>query len=152
MSNLSIGDIAPSFCLFGHDGNQYCLPELIKNGPVVLIFYPYDQSPNCTKLLCGINDDKTIFESLGISLLGVNNASEESHRAFANKRNLLMPLLSDMNYIVAGAYNALWHIGPIKVIKYTTVGINSSGKIQYYVQGRQTNQEIILGMKASITQ
>jgi len=93
MAQKKIGDIAPSFCLTGHDGKEYCLPELLKAGPVVLVFYPYDQSPNCSKLLCKINNDKDTFESNGITLLGINNASEESHKAFADRKNLLMPLL-----------------------------------------------------------
>ncbi|MEO7617700.1 MAG: redoxin domain-containing protein, partial [Candidatus Saccharibacteria bacterium] len=106
MAQLKIGDIAPSFCLVGHDGKEYCLPELLKTRAVTLIFYPFDQSPNCTKLLCSINDDKANFEAEGITLLGINNASEESHRAFADKKSLLMPLLSDMDYKVAAAYGA----------------------------------------------
>lgn len=150
MSQLSIGDIAPSFCLIGHDGNQYCLPELLKVSPVALIFYPFDQSPGCTKLLCNINDDKATFKEKGITLLGINNGSEESHRVFADKKNLLMPLLSDMDYKVAKSYDALWQIGPIKVIRYATVGIGQDGKINYYIQGRPTNNEIITGMNIPV--
>lgn len=146
MSHLSVGDIAPSFCLTGHNGKEYCVPELLKISPVVLIFYPYDQSPGCTKLLCNINDDKKVFEDKGITLMGINNASEESHRNFADKRNLLMPLLSDMDYTVAKSYDALWRIGPIKVIRYATVGIGQDGKISYYVHGRPANREIIKSM------
>ena len=143
MSQLKIGDKAPSFCLTGHNGQLYCLPELLKFGPVALVFYPYDQSPNCTKLLCSINTDKDIFDAKGITLLGINNASEESHKVFANKRNLLMPLLSDLDYSVSKLYNALWKIGPIKVIRYVTVGIGQNGKVIYYAPGRPTNRTII---------
>jgi peroxiredoxin Q/BCP len=150
MSRLSIGDIAPSFCLIGHDGKEYCLPELLKTSPVVLIFYPYDQSPGCTKLLCNINDDKTTFAEKGLALLGINNGSEQSHREFADKKKLLMPLLSDMDYKVAKAYDALWKIGPIKVIRYTTVGIAQDGTISYFVHGRPTNEEIISGTRIPV--
>lgn len=146
MSQLKIGDIAPSFCLTGRGGRQYCLPELLKTGPVVLIFYPFDQSPVCTKLLCSINDDIAIFSSQGITLMGINNASEESHKAFADKKRLRMPLLSDMDFLVAKSYDALWKIGPIKVIRYVTIGIGQDGKIIYYVQGRPSNEEILSGM------
>jgi peroxiredoxin Q/BCP len=146
MAQLKIGDLAPSFCLTGHDGKEYCLPELLKTRAVILVFYPYDQSPGCTKLLCGINDDKATFETEGITLLGINNASEESHKAFADKKRLLMPLLSDMNYKVAAAYGVLWKIGPIKVIRYASIGIGQDGRINYYVHGRPSNQEIIDGM------
>lgn len=146
MSKVKIGYIAPSFCLTGHDGKEYCLPELLKTGPVTLVFYPYDQSPGCTKLLCGINDDKAVFENEGITLLGINNASEDSHKSFADKKHLLMPLLSDKDYKVAAAYDALWRIGPIKVIRYVSVGIGKDGRINYYVHGRPSNHEIITGM------
>ncbi len=150
MSKLNIGDIAPSFCLTGHDGIEYCIPEMLKKGAVTLIFYPYDQSPGCTKLLCNINDDKTTFGNAGITLLGINNGTEESHRNFADKKNLLMPLLSDPDFSVAKSYDVLWKIGPIKVMRYATVGIGTDGKINFYVQGRPTNQEIIEGMRAPI--
>ena len=123
------------------------MPELLKVGPVALVFYPYDQSPGCTKLLCSINDDKATFNEEGITLLGVNNASAESHKAFADKKRLLMPLLSDMDYSVAKSYDALWKIGPIKVIRYVTVGISQNGRISYYVHGRPSNHEIITGIR-----
>lgn len=146
MKQLKVGDIAPSFCLTGHDGARYCLPELLKTGPVVLIFYPYDQSPGCTKLLCGINDDRDVFNSQGISLFGVNNGNEESHKAFADKKRLLMPLLSDTDFTISKAYNALWNIGPIKAIRYATIGVGTDGRIVYCVHGRPSNEEIITGL------
>jgi thioredoxin-dependent peroxiredoxin len=151
MAQIKIGDHAPSFCLLGHDGKEYCLPELLKKGRVVLVFYPFDQSPRCTKLLCNINDDRTQFEMAGITLLGINNADGESHRLFAERSRLKMPLLSDADFKVAKVYNSLFQIGPIKAIRYTTVGIDTDGTIIFYEHNRPANDSIIQGMSASVT-
>lgn len=150
MKPLSTGDIAPDFSLQDQFGNTHTLSQELENGHVLLLFYPYDQSPNCTKMLCRANEEANMLSRNGISLLGVNNADAESHIKFTEKNFLKMPLLSDRNYKVAEKYNALYSIGPIKVIRRTVVGIDKTGIIRVYIRGQYRQQEIVEQFMTSI--
>ncbi len=134
--NLKVGDTAPSFSLLGHDGKIYTLEAALKHGPVIIVFYPFDQSPNCTRRLCSINVLRDQYNSEGITVFGINNAQEESHKDFVLKAELTMPLLSDTDFSVARSYNALFVIGPIKVIRNTLVVIDTNGEIILHTHGR----------------
>ncbi len=132
---LHIGETAPGFNLIDHKGKLYSLDQSLRKGPVVLQFYPFDQSPNCKERLCFINQLRDEYWSEGISVFGINNAAQESHANFADKINLTMPLLSDPDFQTARSYQALFEIGPIKVIRTTTVAIGTNGKIMFYKRG-----------------
>jgi peroxiredoxin len=108
-----VGDIAEDFTLkdqFGMSFNLY--NNLTKK--ILLIFYPKDDSPVCTKQLSDYQLNKNEFLKIGIILVGVNTGSEESHLNFANKCNLDFPVLSDLNKKVCGKYKAVNLFGRIK--------------------------------------
>lgn len=144
---MRIGMPAPDFSLTNYDGQIFTLSEELKQQPVILIFYPMDGSPNCDKLLCAINDDVDEFAANGYKIVGVNYAEPNAHGRYAKRKLLRLPLLSDAHYRVARIYDSLFSIGPIKVIRYSVVGISQDGIIKYYRRGRPSNQEIIANMK-----
>lgn len=147
---VKVGDAAPPFTLSDHNGRIFDLAEILKSRLVLLIFYPYDQSPDCTEMLCAANEQLGTFNKYNIEILGINNASAESHLDFAEKKFLRMPLLSDEDYKVAKAYNCLFQIGPIRVIRRTVVGIDSAGVIRYYERGLPKTSAILDNFRAAL--
>lgn len=146
MASLRPGDRAPDFTLTNFDGRPFKLSAALERGPVVLIFYPLDNSPRCTKLMCAINDEVREFRARGLTIVGVNSGDEDSHARFAERKHLELPLLSDPDALVAERYDAVFSIGPIRVIRYTVVGISRDGRIKFFHHGRPSNREIFAGM------
>lgn len=101
------GEPAPDFSLTGLDGQgaevQVRLSDL-RGRPVVLYFYPKDDTPGCTKQACGLRDEWSAFRAAGAEVLGVSPDDVASHRAFAAKYDLPFTLLSDPDHEVAEAY------------------------------------------------
>jgi thioredoxin-dependent peroxiredoxin len=101
------GDQAPDFSLEGIDGDTkdvaVRLSEL-RGRPVVLYFYPKDDTPGCTTQACDIRDEWPAFRQAGAVVLGVSPDDTASHRAFATKYGLPFTLLSDPDHQVAESY------------------------------------------------
>lgn len=97
------GDAAPDFTLSSDEGNEVSLSDF-RGRPLVLYFYPKDDTPGCTKQACALRDDMPRFDTLGASIVGVSADSVESHRAFKEKYGLNFPLLADTDHRVAEAY------------------------------------------------
>jgi len=99
---LKKGDAAPPFIAKGDDGRAYTL-EQFKGRPVVLYFYPKDDTPGCTLEARHFQDDAKAYESKGAVVLGVSFDGEKSHKAFREKHGLKFPLLVG-NDALAEAY------------------------------------------------
>lgn len=99
------GQEAPSFTLASDDGEEVDLEEL-RGRPVVLYFYPKDDTPGCTKEACAFRDRKEEIEETGAVILGVSPDDVDSHAAFREKYDLNFPLLADTDHRVAEAYGA----------------------------------------------
>ena len=94
---------APDFELLTDEGTSLRLSSL-RGRPVVLYFYPADDTPGCTTQACALRDDFPEFESRGAVILGVSPDSVESHRRFKAKYNLPFTLLADTDHQVAEQY------------------------------------------------
>jgi peroxiredoxin Q/BCP len=105
MSDLNVGDKAPSFSMKSQDGRTYSLGDY-KGKWVVLYFYPKDDTPGCTKEACSFRDNYSKYQKLGIQVFGVSIDSTDSHDAFAKKFHLSFPLLADTDKKVSLAYGA----------------------------------------------
>jgi len=99
------GSTAPDFTLPTHDGTKLKLSSL-RGAPVVLYFYPKDDTPGCTKEACGFRDAKARFARHGAVVLGVSPDSPESHERFRTKYKLPFTLLADEGHRVAEKYGA----------------------------------------------
>jgi peroxiredoxin Q/BCP len=99
------GAKAPDFTLPTHDGSKLKLSSL-KGAPVVLYFYPKDDTPGCTKEACGFRDAKAKLAKHKAVVLGVSPDSPESHESFRRKYKLPFTLLADTDHAVAERYGA----------------------------------------------
>ena len=97
------GKPAPSFTLPSDSGETISL-ESLRGKPVVLYFYPRDDTPGCTAQACGIRDAWGEFEERGAVVLGVSPDSTESHEKFKGKYGLPFTLLADEDHATAEAY------------------------------------------------
>ena len=102
---ISEGAKAPAFTLKDQTGKTVKLAEL-KGKPVVLYFYPKDDTPGCTREACSFRDHYGALKKKGAVLLGVSKDAEASHTRFAEKYSLPFPLLVDADHAVAEAYGA----------------------------------------------
>ena len=96
---------------------------LFRSQPVVLYFYPKDDTPGCTTQACGIRDAYSEFEEAGAVVLGVSPDNEASHVKFRKKYELPFALLSDPGHAVADLYG-VW--GEKKYMGRTYLGVSRS--------------------------
>ena len=113
------GKPAPDFELVSDAGDRIKLSAL-RGKPVVLYFYPKDDTPGCTTQACGIRDAFGEFEEAGAVVLGVSPDDESSHVKFRKKYDLPFTLLADSDHAVAEAYGA-WGEKSFAGKKYTGV-------------------------------
>ena len=99
------GKKAPTFTLHADDGSKVKLSEL-KGNPVVLYFYPRDDTPGCTKEACAFRDRQDEIKALGAQVFGISPDTVESHVKFRNKFSLNFPLLADPDHAMADKYGA----------------------------------------------
>src|SRR5436853_518087 len=82
---LKVGNPASNFTAASSDGSQVELKSLIGKSPIVLYFYPKDDTPGCTKEACGLRDDFAAFRKLDAIVFGVSYDTVESHKKFIEK-------------------------------------------------------------------
>jgi peroxiredoxin Q/BCP len=99
------GDKAPAFTLAADDGSKVKLSDL-KGSPVVLYFYPADDTPGCTREACAFRDRAAELKKLGAKVLGVSPDDVASHGKFRDKFQLNFPLLADPDHAVAEKFGA----------------------------------------------
>jgi peroxiredoxin Q/BCP len=94
---------APNFSLIDEKGEKVSLSDFA-GSPVVLYFYPKDDTPGCTTEACNFRDDYSKYTQMGAVILGVSPDSEKSHAKFANKHSLPFTLLVDEDHKVCELY------------------------------------------------
>ncbi len=114
---LSPGAKAPDFSGVDQDGKPVRLADYAGR-PVVLYFYPADDTTGCTMEACAFRDEQDKFQALGAAVLGVSVQDPESHTKFRAKYNLNFPLVADPTKEICRAYNALGLLGMAKRVTY----------------------------------
>ena len=99
-----VGSKAPDFALPSQSGKMMSLNDFIGERPVVLFFYPKDDTPGCTKQACVFRDNYEVFKERDAEVIGISSDSVESHRGFAAKHDLPYTLLSDEDKKVRKLY------------------------------------------------
>ena len=102
---VEIGQPAPDFALESDSGDTVRLSDL-RGQPVVVYFYPKDETPGCTRQACAIRDSWGEFAQAGAAVLGISPDSAQSHQAFRAHHSLPFPLLADEDHAVAERYGA----------------------------------------------
>lgn len=125
--SVGVGDIAPAFTLRANGGKNVSLGDYLGN-PVVLVFYPGDDNPVCTRQLNSYNDDFSQFEAMNARVLAISSQSVESHDRFAAKHGFRFPLLADVDKAVASAYGTL---GPLGFPRRSVFVVDGAGVIRY---------------------
>jgi peroxiredoxin Q/BCP len=127
-----VGDKAPPFTLpgtapSGGGVQQYSLSDFAGK-PVVIAFYPGDDTSVCTKQLNDYNDGMESFNDLDAQILGISSQDLDSHERFSSKYGFRFPLLADTDKVVAKAYGTL---GPIGFPRRSVFIVDGAGVIRY---------------------
>ena len=150
---LKVGHKAPSFKLKNQDGKTISSSDL-KGKPIVLYFYPKDDTSGCTKEACNFRDEFPKFGKMKAEIIGVSADSVESHKKFTEKYKLPFNLLSDEKKEVVEKYG-VWKEKNMYGRKYmgivrSTFIIDASGKISNIftkVKVDKHNQEVMEALK-----
>ena len=124
---INVGDAAPDFTLPGTGARNYSLSQY-RGSPVVLVFYPGDNTPVCTKQLCSYNDELSQFAGLSAQVLGISAQDVASHEAFAAKHGFRFPLLADVDKAVHRAYGVL---GLMDLPRRSVFVVDGAGVVRY---------------------
>ena len=125
---MKINEPAPDFSLPDGNGEQWRLSDH-RGRVVVLLFYPGDETPVCTKQLCSVRDRWEDYQATGAEVVGISSDSVESHQKFAEHHDLPLRLLSDSERKVATLYGARSFI-PGRVARSVFV-IDAQGILRY---------------------
>lgn len=125
---LKPGDLAPEFILSDENGDEVALTKLLRDGPIILYFYPADFTPVCTKEACSIRDIYDAILSVGLRVYGVSPQDQVSHARFRKEHNLPFSLICDPEKVAVRMYDA---DGPFGVgVRRVTYLISHGQKIQ----------------------
>jgi len=102
---LTVGDLAPDFTLSDQEGQEVALAGL-RGNPVVVYFYPKDNTPGCTTEACDFRDNMARITGTDAMVLGISPDSAKSHQKFREKYDLPFPLLVDEDHAIAASYGA----------------------------------------------
>ena len=138
---LMVGSDAPDFTLPDDAGHLVSLSSM-RGKNVLLVFYPGDNTPGCTKQLCQLRDDWDRLRSTGVAVFGVNPQSAGSHTSFRQKQRLPFPLLVDKGQKVAELYHANGLF-----VKRTVYLIGPDGKIRFGRRGMPTPDQVLAPLK-----
>ena len=124
---VGIGDPAPDFTLPGTGGKSYSLSQF-RGRPVVLVFYPGDDTAVCTKQLNTYNNELSAFEQVGAQVLAISAQDMNSHEDFASRNGFGFPLLADTEKTVATLYGTL---GPLGFPRRSVFVVDGAGIVRY---------------------
>jgi peroxiredoxin Q/BCP len=125
---MNIGDTAPDFTLKDGNGKDWTLSEH-RGKAVVMMFYPGDDTPVCTREMCSVRDHWSEYQASGAEVVGISTDSVESHGRFSSKYNLPLRLLADEKGEVRDKYGAN-SLLPGRTARAEFV-IDKEGKIAY---------------------
>ena len=126
---LKPGDQAPDFTLPDADGRPVRLADLLARGPVVVYFYPRDETSICTAEACSFRDAYDVFKSAGAEVVGVSSDGQVAHQAFASKFKLPFVLVSDTDGAVRKAFGVPKTLGLL--VGRVTYVIDAKGVVRH---------------------
>ncbi len=131
------GTLAPAFSAQDQHGKTISLSDFKAKKPVVLYFYPKDDTPGCTAQACSLRDGYSDLMATGAVILGVSADNVKDHKAFAEKFNLPFSLLADPDRKIIEAYGVKSMIG---LAKRWTFVIDKQGVLRHVVSDVKTKE------------
>ena len=135
---LAVGSEAPDFSLADEQGRLVHLSGYRGKQPVVLVFYPMDETPVCRGQLCELRDHWERFTEQGVAVFAVNPGGAESHEKFKQRHGFPFPLLVDSGKKVASKYGA----GGL-LVKRSVYAIGKDGRIVFAERGKPSSATIL---------
>lgn len=146
---LKQGHAAPDFELPDQDGSPFRLLDQ-RGRWLLLVFYPGDGTPVCTRQLCEYRDGIEEFEDLGVDVVGISADDAESHRRFRAQRKLPFPLLTDAGLEVADRYGCKGLLGMKRgVFLLDPDGICRYAHIESVALFRRSREELIEAIRSA---
>lgn len=139
-----MGSSAPDFEAVDDSGLPVRLSDL-RGQPVLLVFYPGDDTPGCRKQLCDIRDSWEQFELKDVRVFGVNPRGAASHQRFVGKYGFPFPILVDKGQRIARLYKANG-----LVVKRTVVLIDAAGTVVFSERGMPSPEKILHALPADV--
>lgn len=143
---LAVGTTAPSFTADSTQG-EIRLNDTLGKRPIVLIFYPKDQTPICTKQLCAVRDSKEQYAKYDTLVLGVNPGSLEEHQRFATKFMYDFPLVTDREESIQKLYGVGQTLFGLLGQQRIVYVIGRNGAIVYAKKGNRPTSEILKALE-----
>jgi thioredoxin-dependent peroxiredoxin len=137
---MDIGTIAPDFALPSQSNDTVSLRELLGKGPVVVFFYPKDETAVCTKEACAFRDAYADLQAAGASVVGISSDDVASHQRFAAKHRLPYPILADSK----GQVRRSWKVPRAMlglVDGRSTYVLDASGTVRHSHDGAMQSQQ-----------
>ena len=138
---LPVGSPAPPFIAPDEEGTVFVL-NLNRNKNVVMVFYPGDDTPVCTRQLCELRDNWDRVKAKGGYVVGINPASASKHADFRGKHQYPFPLLVDTGKRIARMYNCAGLI-----VRRTVYVVGKDGTIKFAKRGKPSVDEILAVME-----
>ncbi len=143
---LKVGDQLPDFKLKDQNGNLFSSARLKGKKPMVIYFYPKDNTPGCTKEACGFRDNYEDFTELGAEVIGISSNTEKSHRRFADKYQLPFILLADTDKKVRRLFRVENNL--LLVPGRETYVVDTTGKIRMVFNSMNATEHMGRAFKA----
>lgn len=143
---LNVGDDIPKFRAKDQDGNEYTEEDVI-GGPLVMYFYPKDDTPGCTKEACGFRDEMETLDGMDCIVIGVSSDNADSHRQFIAKHQLNFTLFTDEKRELAKKFDVMrdgdkierttFVIDPLGIISWVERPVNVEGHTERVIEAVQ---------------
>ena len=137
---LTAGSDAPNFTAQTTDGGTVSLHDFRGKQNVLLMFYPTDDTPGCTRQMCTARDEGAEYAAANVARFGVNDGSMASHQRFRDKYELDFPLILDTDREIARAFGTLRETGGIA---RSTFLIDTHGRIVFAAPGAHGADEVL---------
>jgi peroxiredoxin Q/BCP len=144
---LAVGDDAPDLQAVAQTGQAVNLKEL-RGKPVVVYFYPRDDTPGCTVEAQGLRDEWSALQATGAVVIGVSTDANESHKAFAEKHQLPFLLLPDPDGKIAAQFGVPVTLGFAKRVTFVIDAQGKIAKVFPSVQPKGHAQEVLAALKS----
>ncbi len=146
---LEIGDTIPTFTLKNQNGDNFDIEKYRGKTPMVIYFYPKDDTPGCTKEACSFRDEFEVFSDLNVEVIGISSDDVASHKKFAEKYRLPFTLLADTKKEVQKLFGVPKNFLGLIPGRVTYI-VSKNGKIKYIFNSFSNAEQHIIEAKKAL--